>query len=132
MVKEKSFEYGIIKPLIISLSVSVVSSLIFMLLGAVAVTNLNVGEDTVLIFAILSMSIGVFFGGFFGAKFYKKKGYLIGGLNGFFFFLIITLISLILNNSPITVISLFKLILFVISSIIGGIIGVNTSRKRKI
>lgn len=132
MIKENSNKNSIFKPIIISVAVSVVISLILMIIGAIAITNINSSDDTILAVSITTMSIGVFFGGFIGAKIYKKKGYLIGGLNGFFFFLLITLISLILSSAPITIISLFKLILFIISSLIGGIVGVNTFRKRKI
>lgn len=131
MSYEKLSEYGILKPLAVSTAVSILCSLIFMLISAVAVTNLNASENTTLVLSIVSMSIGAFFGGIVCAKIYKKKGFLMGGLNGVVFFLLITVISLAVSSAPITVISLFKLILFIISSVIGGIVGVNTSRKRK-
>lgn len=131
MSYEKLSEYGILKPLAVSTAVSILCSLIFMLISAVAVTNLNASENTTLVLSIVSMSIGAFFGGIVCAKIYKKKSFLMGGLNGVVFFLLITVISLAVSSAPITVISLFKLILFIISSVIGGIVGVNTSRKRK-
>lgn len=121
-----------LKPLIVGLIVSVVFSLIFMLVFALAATSLDVNENTILIFSIISMSLGVFTGGLASAKILKQKGFLVGAINGVVFFFLITFISFAVSQAPVSAVSLIKLITFVLSSVLGGIIGVNTTKKRKI
>ncbi len=132
-MSDKSFsKYNLIKPLTVGLIFSVIVSLIIMLISAVAVTNLDANEETVMILSITSMSIGAFFGGIVSAKLFRQKGFLVGALNGIIFFFLITFISFIVSQEPVSAVSLIKLITFVLSSVIGGIVGVNTAKKRKI
>ncbi len=132
MFSKNFSKYNLLKPLIVGLIVSVVFSLIFMLVFALAATSLDVNENTILIFSIISMSLGVFTGGLASAKILKQKGFLVGAINGVVFFFLITFISFAVSQAPVSAVSLIKLITFVLSSVLGGIIGVNTTKKRKI
>lgn len=122
----------LIKPLIYGLISAVITSFIMMLIGALVVKNFDLDEIGVLIISLISMSTGAFVGGFIAAKINKQKGFLVGILNGIAFFILNTVLAFILNTDSMTIISVIKVILFVITSMIGGIIGVNYSRKRKI
>lgn len=119
-----------IKPLLIGLIVSVVSSLIIVAICAIAATNLAVSDEAILIMALVSMSLGAFIGGISAAKMLKEKGFLIGALNGAAFFLLTTIIAFIVNQNAITMISLIKLLVFTLASMVGGVIGVNITHKR--
>ncbi len=132
MFSKNFSKYNLLKPLIVGLIVSVVFSLIFMLVFALAATSLDVNENTILIFSIISMSLGGFTGGLASAKILKQKGFLVGAINGVVFFFLITFISFAVSQAPVSAVSLIKLITFVLSSVLGGIIGVNTTKKRKI
>ena len=132
MFSKNFSKYNLLKPLIVGLIVSVVFSLIFMLVFAIAATSLDVNENTILIFSIISMSLGAFTGGLASAKILKQKGFLVGAINGVVFFFLITFISFAVSQAPVSAVSLIKLITFVLSSVLGGIIGVNTTKKRKI
>ena len=119
------------KPLILGVIVSIISSLIIVAIFAIAATNIAVSDDAILVMAITSMAIGAFIGGIVSAKLYNEKGFLIGGLNGAAFFLITTIISIAINPEALTMISIIKLLVFTLASMIGGVIGVNITRKRK-
>lgn len=119
------------KPLILGVIVSIISSLIIVAIFAIAATNLAVSDDAILVMAITSMAIGAFIGGIVSAKLYNEKGFLIGALNGTAFFLITTIISIAINPEALTMISIIKLLVFTLASMIGGVIGVNITRKRK-
>ncbi len=119
-----------IKPLLFGLIISIIASIIATVICAVAATNLNVSDDAILVMAIICMSIGAFVGGMIAAKIYKEKGFLIGALNGIIFFFITTIITFAVNTEAMTLISLIKLIVFTLSSMIGGMVGVNTKHKR--
>lgn len=130
LLSSKVLKIGMFKPLVFGFIASAITSILVIVVGAIAATNLTISDDGILIIALVSMSIGAFFGGLISAKLLKEKGLLIGALNGLVFFFITTIISFTVNMESMTIISLIKLILFVICSMIGGVIGVNTSKKR--
>ena len=131
MLSIKTSKNQMAKPLILGVIVSIISSLIIVAIFAIAATNLAVSDDAILVMAITSMAIGAFIGGIVSAKLYNEKGFLIGALNGTAFFLITTIISIAINPEALTMISIIKLLVFTLASMIGGVIGVNITRKRK-
>ena len=131
MLSIKTSKNQIAKPLILGVIVSIISSLIIVAIFAIAATNIAVSDDAILVMAITSMAIGAFIGGIVSAKLYNEKGFLIGALNGAAFFLITTIISIAINPEALTMISIIKLLVFTLASMIGGVIGVNITRKRK-
>lgn len=130
MLSAKVSKNQMAKPLIIGIVVSLITSIAIIAICAIAVTNLSVSDDALLVMTLISMGLGAFIGGIVSAKIYKQKGFLIGALNGIAFFLITTIISIAVNPAAITIISLIKLLIFVLSSMIGGVIGVNINHKR--
>lgn len=83
------------------------------------------------IFGSVAVALGAFFNAFYLASKKKSKGYLYGLIVGGITFLLITVIGLIMGNS-ITVNTLFHLIIIMLSSIIGGILGVNKKGEKYI
>ena len=83
------------------------------------------------LFASLSLGGGAFSSAYFYSSKQKNKGYLNGLIIGTVTFLIITLIGLILSNS-FTINTLFHLVIIILSSVIGGILGVNKKGERYI
>ncbi len=120
----------IIKPLLLGLIFSIIITLIFLSISAIASTNLDLNDNAILALSLISANIGIFFGGFIAGKINKSKGYMIGALNGLICFIILTIISFVFNKNSMTTISLIKFITFVLSSLIGGILGVNFNKKR--
>ena len=83
------------------------------------------------LFATLSLAFGSFVTSFFAAKIKMKKGLLIGILTGILTFLTVLIISVILNGTDFTYNSLFRFIIIVFSSALGGVLGVNSSGNKK-
>ena len=83
------------------------------------------------VFATLSVAIGCFAAAFFTAKRQGSRGLLIGAVIGGIAFILITLVSLIVNSGGITLNTLFHFIIIMLSSLIGGIIGVNKGNRHK-
>ena len=83
------------------------------------------------VFATLSVAFGCFFAAFFTSRRQGNRGWLAGVIIGGITFILITLISLILNSGGITVNTLFRFIIIMLSSLIGGIIGVNKGKNHK-
>ena len=128
-IKDKSINYfTIIKTALILIAVSLIGVLIF----ATVMYFLEGGYEFSPLFATVSVALGCLVSSLFLARSIGKKGLLIGGAVGFVTFIILTLIALVVNNSGITVNTLFRFIIIMLASIIGGIIGVNKKQEKYI
>lgn len=132
MENKKFFDDKTIKAIILGaiLGTSVISLLLILCALLMSFDILSI--DFASICSTLSLSIGAFFSGFFAAKSLKKNGMLIGAILGGILFLIFTAISLIASLTAPTLLTLLKGIIMVVSSALGGILGVNIAAKRKI
>ena len=83
------------------------------------------------VFATVSVAIGSLTAAFFTAKKLGSHGLIIGAVIGGITFILITLISLIINRGGVTVNTLFHFIIIMLSSLIGGVIGVNKGKSHK-
>ena len=83
------------------------------------------------VFATVSVAIGSLTAAFFTAKKRGSHGLIIGAVIGGITFILITLISLIINRGGVTVNTLFHFIIIMLSSLIGGVIGVNKGKSHK-
>ncbi len=79
----------------------------------------------------LSVAFSILITAFAVAMKIGKKGFLLGFIIGISNFVLIFLISLIINGGGITYNTLFHLIIFVLSGLIGGILGVNKTANKK-
>lgn len=132
MENKKFFDDKTIKAIILSaiLGTSVISLLLILcaLLMSFGVLPIN----TASVCSTLSLSIGAFLSGLFAAKSLKKNGMALGAVLGAILFLIFTAISLIASLTAPSLLTLLKGIIMIVSSALGGILGVNIAAKRKI
>lgn len=124
--------YMLIKNLLISLVVSIAVVFVVLALSSIILLKTNMNDALVNVLNLISFSIGAFTGGLTISKLFKEKGLVYGLINGLVLFSISFIISLIINFSAPSLFSLIKLIAISISSLIGGVIGVNTKKKRSI
>lgn len=118
----KNIEYKtVLKALILFL----ISGALCVLVFAVAMFYLETGFKFSPLFATLSIAVGCFFTSFYLGKKIGKKGFLIGLGVGALVFAVATLISLIVNSGSVTIHTLLRFVILLLSSMIGGIIGVN-------
>ena len=84
------------------------------------------------VFGSVAVALGCLIASYFLSNKKKNKGYLIGAATGFITFIVITLVGLIINQGGIGINTLFHLVIIMLSSIIGGILGVNKKGKKYI
>lgn len=82
--------------------------------------------------ASVSMAIGSFLSGWVAAKKLGKNGLIIGLICGVALFLLFTIIGLAAFGQTPQLSTLIRLIIFIVSAAIGGILGVGNSNKRRI
>ncbi len=128
-IEGKKIDYvKIIKTAIILIAVS----LVFIFVFAVIMYLIEGGYEFSPLFATISVAIGCLAASYSLSKSIGKKGFLLGAAVGGVTFLLITLIALLVNSSGIGVNTLFRLIIIMLASIIGGIIGVNRKQEKYI
>lgn len=103
----------------------------FMLVFASLMYLLKIGGGYASPFATVSLAAGSFAAAFYSAKHIGSKGYLTGMIVGLLTFALVTVISLIVDRSGLSINTLFHLIIILLSSIIGGIVGVNRNKSKK-
>lgn len=121
-----------IPSILICVLMSVAISFVFMCLFGAMVYFLDINRKLMPFLSTVSVGLGCFITSLFAGKKTKEKGYKTGGLIGIITFVIITVISFIIGKQSITLNTLFHFLIIVISSLIGGITGVNISNRKRI
>lgn len=125
-------DYPILKAVCIStiIGIAAFAVLLPMFAAIIAALNLNVSSAGPL--ASLCIGAGSFVSGFWASKKIKNRGILIGAVCGAVMFTLLKLVALIINPLGFTLITLIHFAIIVICGCIGGVLGVNSTNKRKI
>lgn len=129
---KKIFDNGNSSVFVISALIGVAVTFLLMLLFAAIVHLGNIDRKILPVLSTVSMAFGAFAAAFFSAKRIKDKGYLVGTVVGCIAFAVVTVISLIVSKGGLTLNTVFHFLITIISSIIGGIVGVNSNSKKYI
>lgn len=108
----------------------VLGTLAAMLIFAAVLLFLNIDRAYATPFATISLAVGSFIASRYTAKKIGDKGYLIGIIIGAVLFVFITALSLIVGNS-LSLNTFFHFVIIMLSSIVGGIMGVNKDKHKK-
>lgn len=119
-------------PLIISVLIQTAVTFILVAVFALIINLADLDYKYAPVFGSVAVGLGSLAGAMRYSAKKKSKGYLIGLAFGGTTFLIVTLIGLILNGGGLTLNTLFHLIIIMLSSLSGGIIGVNKGGKKYI
>ena len=120
------------KPLLTGLIVSVLSTMSALLIFSALLTFRDIPPVILPVLSGVAIALGGFLGGLFAARKAGKNGLFFGIITGAALFLILLIASLLISTGGLTVMTLIKLAISVLSSAIGGIIGVNLKNRRKI
>lgn len=111
--------------------IGVVLTLGVMLALSAVMLIFDVSSSLAVPFATVSVAVGSFGAAFYSARKIGSRGYLIGLICGFITFAVVFLLSLAMSMGGITQNTLFHLIIILISSLIGGILGINFKTDKK-
>lgn len=117
----------LLKVLVIEALTTVVAMFVF----AAALYFLEGGYQFSPLFATISLGIGCFLASLYAAGKIGKNGLLIGAIISGATFIIITLAGLMGSKEIFTLNTLFRLIILMLLSFIGGVIGVNKGQNQK-
>lgn len=116
----------------ISVAVGFVVTFVFMLVLAAISVALDLPESAASPISSVTAAAGGLVASFISSKKIGSGGLINGLICGFAIFLIITLVALILDDGGLSMATLFHLVVLVLSSLIGGIWGVNSGQKKLI
>ena len=105
-------------------------SLLLIFIFALLVFVFNIDRSYSVPFSTISIAVGSFVASKITSKKIGDKGYLNGIVIGSVVFVLLTLFSIVFGNS-LSINTFFRFIIIMLSSISGGIIGVNTGKSKK-
>lgn len=109
----------------------VIATIFMLFILAFVLTVKDLPAAAASVFSSLAIGFGGFIGGFFSSRKAGHKGLLFGFITGVFLYIIVLCASLIVTTGGFTILSLIKLAITLLSSAIGGVIGVNIKNRRK-
>ena len=121
-----------ILPIVISVLIEVSVTLMLVAVFALIINLADIDYKYAPVFGSVAVGLGSLVGAMRHSAKKKSKGYLTGLAFGGATFLIVTLIGLILNGGGLTSNTVFHLIIIMLSSLSGGILGVNMGGKKYI
>ena len=117
---------------LITAIIEIAVTLLAVSLFSIVMNSVDIDYKYSPVFGSVSVALGCLIASYFLSNKMKNKGYLIGATIGVITFIVITLIGLIINQGGIGINTLFHLVIIMLSSIIGGILGVNKKGKKYI
>lgn len=81
--------------------------------------------------ALVAAGIGSVIGGVAAARSMREQGMIIGGLTGLALFAITFIVSLFIDGGTFSIFTPMRFIIMTLAGALGGILGVNSSAKRK-
>lgn len=108
----------------------VLSTLVIMVIFSAVLLFFNIERAYAVPFATVSLAVGSFIASRYTAKKIGDKGYAVGLIIGLIVFAVITILSLIFGNG-FSLNTLFHFIIIILSSLVGGILGVNSNNHKK-
>jgi len=97
---------------------------------SILMTKFDAPEAMVSFMSSLALCIGAYSGGYIASKRRRQNGLLMGIVTGIAIYFLILVVGLIFAKSSITFGFFSKLILTLICGAIGGIVGINSRKKR--
>lgn len=111
---------------------SIVFSIVLLTIYALLLANTDISENTIMPVVLIITGISILIGGTISSRKIKKNGLIYGGIVGLLYVITLYLASSItIVGFSLSMNSFLMLIVGTITGIIGGIIGVNLSAKRK-
>lgn len=119
------------KPVAISVLIGAVCCALALLLMSLIMTVRSVPQMAVDPMASLALALGGFVAGLCCTRIVRENGLVHGALCGAVFTVIVLLAGLAVKDNGFGIPALLKIAFIMLSSMLGGVLGVNTKRRRK-
>lgn len=130
-VSEKVEFQRMIRPVAVSVLIGAVFCALVLLLLSVLLTVRNIPQAAIDPMAIFAMSAGGFLAGFCCARIVRENGLALGAVCGLALTAVMLLASLAIPDNGFGIPALLKIAFIMLSSMLGGVLGVNAKRRRR-
>jgi putative membrane protein (TIGR04086 family) len=123
--------HRIAMPVIAGMLVGIAVSLLVLFVFSIVMTMKDVPQGAVSTLAAVSVALGCLAAGITAAKLHMRSGLATGAVTGFLLYLVLMIVGLIAQGASPAATVLIKFAVSIVSGGIGGIIGVNFSKKQR-
>ncbi|WP_312642237.1 TIGR04086 family membrane protein [Hydrogenoanaerobacterium sp.] len=132
--KSKVEKYGTmkyLKPILTGTLVGAVVITIILMVLSLLLSLQNIPQMLITPMVLLALAVGSLMGGNFAAKLVREKGLAVGLCCGVLLFLMLLLFGQGISDNGFGIMAAAKLAIALAFSAIGGVMGVNTKKRRK-
>lgn len=122
---------GNFKPVLVSVGVGVVVCILILLALSALLVVRSIPQSMISPMAIFAISVGGFSAGFCCARITRSRGLALGAVCGTILSLLVLLASFSLKDNAFGVLAILKIVFIMLSSMLGGVMGVNARSRRK-
>ena len=119
----------LIKYVLIGVGAALLLCIVFSLLAAFALTLADLPHKSILPISMAIIGVSAFIGSFIAGKMLHKKGLMLGLLVGALLFVLVFIGGFFIPDESIGSTAIGKLLLCLIPSLLGAVLGVNTRSK---
>ena len=119
-----------LRTMFISILVGALTTFILIAIFAAILTFFDLSEGVSVILSTIAIVLGAYVCGYLAGYIGKEKGLLSGLTSGASFYVIVAIIAVIITKSGLTSLFFIRLVLCLIFSAVGGIVGLNKTLKR--
>jgi len=130
-VTESAGTGRMMRPVAVSVVLGALVCVVLLLLFSVVISAGSVPQSAIDPMAVLAVSAGAFASGLSCAKIVKRNGLVCGLCCGVIFSVIVLICSLAVPGGGLGLGALLKTMLMVFSAMLGGVVGINTRRRRR-
>ncbi|MCL2857284.1 MAG: TIGR04086 family membrane protein [Oscillospiraceae bacterium] len=121
----------VVKPVLTSVAVGAAICAVVLVLLSVLLSARNIPHSLINPMATFAISVGALAAGFCCAKIVRRAGLAYGALCGGVFCLVIMLAGIGMADNGFGLTALFKITFMMICAMLGGVLGVNSSPRRR-
>ncbi len=104
--------------------------IVCLLAFSILMTKFDAPEAMVSVMSSLALCIGAYSGGYIASRKRRQNGLILGLMTGILIYCLILAIGLLFAKTSVTLTFFSKLVMTIVCGAIGGIIGVNSKKKR--
>lgn len=118
------------RPIVLGVVVGIVFSIVLLSMLSIAMSIQPIPQSFVYPIALMVTAASSFVSGYFCTKISRKKGLLLGFFCGVLLFFIISIFGIMFSNLQLNFAMITKFLVIVLSSMIGGVLGVNYKKHK--
>ena len=118
-----------VRSVLFGTAAAIVSCTLTLAICAFIVSIRDMPHTVIVLFSIACTMVGTLVGSFLSARLMRENGWLVGLAAGILFYLTVVLVNAGIGIAGTGLISLSRLVIILVTSLIGGMLGVNVRKK---